>query len=143
MDEIQKMHELNLEWGCITNLMDKISGLEDKIEGGWPELVDMVADAISEEGEARSDPATLFFSLYQYLWRLYYRLKTNPTKRTLNQYHKDPDGKYRISNYTYATFKWARAQGFGEEIDNDNIKIPADKLDEKQRRALDRRCKED
>ena len=141
MEEISQLHNLNIEWGCITNLMDKISNIEGKIEGGWPQLVDMVADAMTEEGENK-DPASAFFSLYQYMWRLYYRVKNNPVKRPFNQYRKDEGGKYWITNYTYATFKWARAQGFMGEIDNDNIKIPADKLDDKQRRALDRRCKE-
>lgn len=49
MEEITKLHSLNLEWGCITNLLDKISDFEEKIEGGWPELIDMVVDAVSEE----------------------------------------------------------------------------------------------
>lgn len=53
MEEIKQLHSLNLEWGCITNLMDKISTIEDSIEGGWQELVDMVADAMTEEGEEK------------------------------------------------------------------------------------------
>ena len=32
MEEIQALHNLNLEWGCITNLMDKISEIEDKLD---------------------------------------------------------------------------------------------------------------
>ena len=141
MEEISQLHSLNIEWGCITNLMDKISNIEETIEGGWSQLIDMVADAMTEEGENK-DPESVFFNLYQYLWRLYYRLKNNPVKRPFNQYSKDGEGKYWITNYTYATFKWAREQKFMYEIDNDNIKIPADKLDDKQRRALDRRVKE-
>lgn len=133
------LHNLNLEWGCITNLMDKISSIEDGIEGGWPELVDMVADAVSEEGENK-DPASAFFNLYQFLWRLYYRLKANPEKRPFNQYRKMKEDIYWIENYNYATLKWANANGFTHEIDNNVIKIPADKLSDKQRRALDRRC---
>lgn len=140
MDEITKLHNLNLEWGCITNLMDKISDIEDTIEGGWPELIDMVADAVTEEGENK-DPASAFFNLYHYLWRLYYRIKANPIKRSFNQYYKGQDDKYWITNYDFAIFKWARACGFGEGIDNLSIQIPADKLSDKQRRALDRRCK--
>ena len=141
MEEINQLHSLNIEWGNVTNMLDRISNIEETIEGGWQELIDMAADAMTEEGENK-DPASAFFSLYQYLWRLYYRLKNNPVKRPFNQYSKDGEGKYWITNYTYATFKWAREQKFMDEIDNDNIKIPADKLDDKQRRALDRRVKE-
>lgn len=141
MEEISALHNLNLEWGCITNLMDKISRIEDEIEGGWPELVDMVADAVTEEGEKKTGPAELFFNLYQFLWRLYYRLKANPEKRAFNKYNKSKDGAYWVENYNYATFKWAVNNGFTQEIDNNVIKIPADKLNDKQRRALERRCK--
>ena len=140
MKEIATLHNLNLEWGCITNLMDKISSIEDKIDGGWPELVDMVADAVTEEGENK-DPASAFFRLYQFMWRLYYRLKANPRKRPFNQYYKGEDGTYWIENYNYTALKWAIEQGFTQEIDNNAIKIHEDKLTNKQRQAMDRRCK--
>lgn len=139
MEEINKIHSLNLEWGCITNLMDKISGIEDEIDGGWPELIDMIADAVTEEGENK-DPASAFFSLYQFLWRLYYRLKTNSERRPFNQYSKEGT-KYWITNYNYEAFKWATSLGAISEIDNLVIKISEDKLNDKQRRALDRRCR--
>lgn len=138
MEEISAMHELTLEWGCITNLMDKISALEDSISGGWPELVDMVADAVCEEGENK-DTASVFFSLYQFLWRLYYRIKAKPERAPFNKYSKVGD-KYWVENYSYNVFKWARKIGATMEIDNLVIKIPIDKLTESQRRALDRRC---
>lgn len=139
MEEIQALHNLNLEWGCITNLMDKISNLEDTIEGGWPELIDMVADAATEEGENK-DPASAFFHLYTFLWRLYYRLKVHVDKQKFNQYLRQGED-YWIKNYDYTAFKWAVANGFTDEIDNLVIKIPASKLTDKQRRAIDRRCK--
>lgn len=152
MEEIKDLHMLNLEWGCITNLMDRICAIEDKIDGGWPELVEMVADAVTEEGEAKTDPATLFFNLYQYLWRLYYRLKSKPQKRPFNIVKRsgttDSDGEtyydpeFIIYNYDYKTFKWLKAIGCGENITNDWAKVPVDKLTDKQRRAFARRAGE-
>ena len=142
MEEITKLHDLNLEWGCITNLMDKISSIEDRIDGGWPELIDIVADAVTEEGENK-DPASAFFNLYQFLWRLYYRLKASSEVRPFNQYSKDGKDVYWIENYSYRVLKWATQQGFIWEIDNNAIKIPSDKLTDGQRRAFDRRCKTD
>ena len=141
MNETKKMHDVQIEWGCITNLMNKISDIEDKIEGGWPELVDMIADAVTEEGE-KKDPVSAFFDLYQFLWRLYYRLKTNPEKRPFNQYYKGEDGVYWIENYNYTALKWAIGQGFTQEIDNNAIKIRGDKLTDKQRQAMSRRCEQ-
>lgn len=138
MEEIATLHNLNLEWGCITNLMDKICSIEDKMEGGWPELADMIADAMTEEGE-RKDPAGAFFDLYQFLWRLYFRIKTNPEKKKFNIYSKH-DGKYWITNYDYKVLKWAREKGFMQEVDNLVIKIPEDKLTKQQCILFDRRC---
>ena len=142
MEEIKTLHELNIEWGCITNLMDKISNIEDKIEGGWPELVEMVADAIDEDSKA--NPTDLFFDLYQFLFRLYYRLKANPVVREFNQVSKFKaltKEVYRVTNYNYQNFKWAKKNGFADTITNDFIDIDPDKLDDKTKRAFERRCK--
>ena len=142
MEEITKLHNLNLEWGCITNLMDKISSIEDRIEGGWPELIDMVVDAMSEEGEAKRDPADLFFDLYQFYFRLYYRLKMNSEKRPFNTIKKSEDeDAFILSNYDYTTFKWVKAIGCGDRISNDYVIIPTNKLSDKQRRAFERKAK--
>lgn len=143
MEEINDLHNLNIEWGCITNLMNKIGDIEDKINGGWPELIDMVADAVTEEGENK-DMAELFFSLYQFLFRLYHRLKVNDTVREFNTVHKlTTRGKevYRVVNYNYQTFKFARKVGAGSSITNDFIDFEADKLTTKQRASFDNRCK--
>lgn len=139
MEEISALHNLNLEWGCITNLMDKISAIEEKINGGWPQLIDMVADAVTEEGEEK-DPTEAFFCLYQFLWRLYYRIKSNPEIRPFNQYSKHGD-KYWITNYNYDIFKWTKKQGLLQEVDNLVIKISEEKIPDKVKKALDRRCK--
>lgn len=139
MEEINSLHELSLEWGCITNLMNKISDIEDRMEGGWPELIDMVADAITEEG-SNKDTTSIFFDLYQFLWRLYYRLKAGIKRAPFNQYSKVGE-EYWIKNYDYTALKWANNAGFKMGIDNLIIKIPIDKLTDKQRRAFDRRCK--
>lgn len=150
MEEIKQIHDINIEWGCITNLMDKISCLEDKIDGGWPELIDMVADAVTEEG-AKKDPVSAFFDLYQFLWRLYYRLKANPEKRPFNIVKRSgeacADGKtyydpeFLIYNYDYTTFKWLKAIGCGDGISNECARVPEDRLNDKQRRAFERKSK--
>lgn len=141
MDEINDIHTRDLEWGCITNLLDKVEGIEESIEGHWDELIDMIADMVTEESNNK-DSSKVFFDVYQYCFRLYYRLRSNPAKRKFNQVDKiDIAGKevYRITNYDYKTFKWARLGGFIEGVSNDYIDLPADKLTTNQRRAFDRR----
>ena len=140
MSETSDMHELHLEWGCITNLMNKISDIEEKIDGGWLELIDMIADAVCEENE-KNDPVSAFFNLYAFLWRLYYRLRTDASKRQFNIY-SDQGEEYWVTNYSYKFFVWAQQKGFADKIDNLVIKVPKDKLTEQQKRAFSQRCQE-
>lgn len=141
MEEITELHTRSLEWGCICNLIDKISDIEDKMDGHWDELCDMIADTVDQEGQEKN-PEVIFFDLYEFFFRLYYRLRSNPTKRNFNQVSKtNIAGKevYRVTNYDYKTFKWARTGGFIEGVSNDYMDLPADKLTTNQRRAFDRR----
>ena len=144
MEEIKDLHTRNLEWGCICNLIDKISSIEEKIPGHWDELCNMIADMVAE-GNAEEDPAKIFFDIYQYCFHLYYRLRTNPAKRAFNQISKTTiNGKevYSITNYDYKTFKWAKDGGLNRAISNDCINLPEEKLSINQRRAFDRRIGE-
>lgn len=141
MEEIEELHTRSLEWGCICNLIDKIGAIEDKMEGHWDELCDMIADVVDKEGREKN-PEVIFFDLYEFFFRLYYRLRANPTKRAFNKVSKtNIAGKevYRITNYDYKTFKWARTGGFIDGVSNDYMDLPADKLTTNQRRAFDRR----
>ena len=141
MEEITDLHTRSLEWGCVTNLLDRIGSIEESIGGHWDELMDMLADMVSEEGR-EEDPVKIFFVIYAFCFRLYYRLRTNPTKRAFNQIAKVTiAGKevYRITNYDYKTFKWASANGLMDGVNNDYMDLPADKLTTNQRRAFDRR----
>lgn len=141
MEEINDLHTKSLEWGCVTNLIDKIGDIEDKIEGHWDQLCDMIADIITE-GSNVKDPTTIFFDIYQYCFRLYYRLRANPVRRPFNTVSKisvSGEEHYRITNYDYNTFKWAKKSGFGMTISNDYIDLLEKSLSESQRRAMSRR----
>lgn len=141
MEEIDDLHTRSLEWGCISNLIDKISNIEEKMDGHWDELLDMVADMVDQEGREK-DPTKIFFDMYAFCFRLYYRLRFNPTKRDFNQISKTSiAGKevYRITNYDYKTFKWARTEGLIDGVSNDYMDLPEDKLTTNQKRALERR----
>lgn len=141
MEEIKTIHSLDIEWGCITNMLDRICTIESQIEGGWKELIDMVMDAVTEEGE-RKDPATAFFHLYRFLFGLYYRIKANPERKPFNRYSYDEmRHNFMIHNYDYNTFLWALDHGFSKDMNGDFILIAEDKLTDKQVAALKRRCK--
>ena len=137
---MKEIHTLNLEWGCVTNLLDRICTIENDIDGHWDELIDIISNMIDQE--SNESPENIFFNVYQYAWRLYYRLRNNSTKRSFNQISKinvAGEEVYRITNYDYKTFKWAKSGGLIDGISNDYIDLPADKLTANQRRAFDRR----
>lgn len=141
MEEIDELHNKSLEWGCVCNLIDKISNIEDSIDGHWDELCNMVADIIDQEGQEKN-PEKIFFDIYEFFFRLYYRLRDNQAKRPFNMVSKTTiAGKevYRITNYDYKTFKWAKSGGFIDGVSNDYMDLPVDKLTTNQRRAFDRR----
>lgn len=141
MEEINAVHEVSLEWGCIANLIDRIADIEEEMDGHWDELLDMVADIVDKEGQEK-DPTKIFFDIYSFFFRLYHRLRNNPTKRDFNKITSfESNGKrfFRISNYDYNTFKWARGAGFADMISNDCIDMPEDKLTTNQKRAFERR----
>lgn len=141
MEGINELHTRSLEWGCVCNLIDKIGELEESIDGHWDKLLNMIADVISEEGEEK-DPSVIFFTIYEFFFRLYYRIRSNPIKREFNQISKITvagEEVYRITNYDYKTFKWAKSGGFIGGVSNDYIDLPDKKLTVNQRRSLDRR----
>lgn len=143
MDEIKDLYTRNLEWGCLCNLVDKISEIESNIEGHWDELAEMVANAIISEQDNKN-PETLFFNLYEFMFRLYYRVRNNPTKRPFNQITKTTikgEDVYRITNYDYNTFKWAKSVGASKNTTNDYIDFYAKEISDDLVRMFERRLK--
>lgn len=142
MEEIAQLHALSLEWGCLTNLMDKIITLEDKAEEAWPELEEMLGDIMVEEARGK-DPVSAFFNLYGFMMHLYFRLKANPKKQPFNRYsYDDKLDVYYIRNYDYAAYKWILKKKEGNMgVDNSSIAIPSEMLTDKEKAVFDRRCK--
>lgn len=141
MGELSQRRQSELAWGSIANLADKISDIEENIDGGWDELIDVVADAMTEEGATHSTAVT-FSYLFNFMYRLLSRLKANPIKRGFNQISKaTTEGKevYRITNYDYKAFKWAKSEGLIGKIEDDYIDLPSNKLSDKVRLILDHR----
>lgn len=141
MEDLAKSRQMELAWGSIDNLVVKIVEIEESIEGGWPELVEMVGNVL-DDTNAEDDLFDLFYSLFSFMYHLLFRLKVNPAKRAFNQVSKiNIAGKevYRVTNYDYKMFKWARANKLADGISNDYIDLPEDKLTELQRREFDRR----
>lgn len=138
MDETKQMHDLAVEWACIANLADRIMTLAESAYGDWSELTDMVADAMTEEGGTK-DPASVFFNLYGFLFRLYFRLRAKIEKAPFNRY-VEKDEEFWVVNYDYKVYKWALSKGFSDGVDNLVIKVPKRDLSDAQIESLRKRC---
>ncbi len=139
MDDADYIRETTLAYGAVMNMMDRVVSINED----WTELLDMMSDVFDEEHNNK-DPEDIFSTVYQFIFRLYLRLKINPEKRKFNivTHEKTSTGEwFRITNYDYNTFKWAKKGGFISGITNDFIDLPLEKLNDNQIKAFERRVK--
>lgn len=132
MSDYEEVRDTQVEFGCIAKLIDRISVIVDKLE--WEELADMVADAFVL-AEKEQEPFKMFVDWYQFFFRLYYRVKTYKGPAPFNRIFRDQRvvghdeiQMYRVQNYDYKMFAWARKKGFTEFLTNDWFLVPVDKL---------------
>lgn len=138
MDDADYIRQTTLAYGATMNLMDRIISVGEK----WDDLLDMVSE-IFEEEYSEKEPSKIFDTVYQFLFRLYLRVKVNPDKRKFNITtieNNNVNEWVRITNYDYKTFKWAKENKFISGITNDFIDIPLEKLNEKQIKAFKKRA---
>ena len=130
-----------LLWGSVTRLMDKISDEEDRLQ--WPELIDMIVDTYSEES-TNKDGMDIFFSLYQFLMRVYYRIKTmdkpepfNEVSKTTRLENHEEVPMFMVKNYDYKMFKWAKNKGFTEYMTTDWFLVRVRDLSPSERKGFE------
>lgn len=137
MDEIKETRE-HL-WGSISNKIDKIEVEADRI--GYPAIIDMVADTLND---STTGPLDLFLTLYQFTFRLLYRLKSLDRPEPFNQIskatrlenHKDVQ-YYQVKNYDYKMFKWAVKKGYTQYLTNNWLLVPETGLSPSEKRKFD------
>lgn len=132
-----------LQWGCIARLIDRITDLMDGDE--WNDYVNMIAEAYTE-AEKETDPVKLFFDWYQFFFRFYYRVKSQKEPLKLNEIYNDSrlenhDNRemFRIANYDYKSFLWAKSKGFSDYITNGYLLIPKDVLSPAELKSFDKK----
>lgn len=138
MDDADYIRETTLAYGAVMNLMDRIVSLAE----GWEEILDMIEETFEEEYNERN-PEKIFTTIYQFLFRVYLRLKTNPNKREFNITTIENNNVkewVRITNYDFNTFKWVKENGFISGLTNDFVDIPLEKLNEKQIKAFKKKA---
>lgn len=134
-----------IQWSYISKLLDKIDEQAERLH--WDGLIDNAAE-VFDSANRETDAAKVFFEPYQYLFRLYYRVKHFDKPREWNEIYKathtishEEKPFFRIINYTYSTFLWARRNGFVDFLDNNVIDIPEDKLSPSQVKQFNSKVK--
>lgn len=141
MDDADYIRNTTLAYGAVMNMMDRVVSINED----WTEILDMMSDVFDEEHNNK-DPEDIFSTVYQFIFRLYLRLKINPEKRKFNivTHEKTSTGEwFRITNYDYNTFKWAKKGGFISGITNDFIDLPLEKLNDNQIKAFEKRARKE
>ena len=138
MDEIKETRE-HL-WGSISNKIDKIETEADRLN--WGAIIDMVADAFQDGTNMES--LDLFVALYQFTFRLLYRLKSMDQPEPFNQIskttrlenHQDTT-YYQVKNYDYKMFKWALKRGYVQYLTNNWFLVPEASLSPSEKRKFE------
>ena len=139
MDEIKETRE-HL-WGSISNKIDKIETESDRLN--WDQIIDMVADAFQDG--TTLDPLDLFITLYQFTFRLLYRLKSMDKPEPFNQVSKTTRLEnhqdityYQVKNYDYKMFKWALKRNYTQHLTNNWFLIPENDLSPSEKRKFEK-----
>lgn len=133
-------------WECIMKKVEQIGEIADEMN--WPELAKMVADAYVE-AEKETDPIKLFFDVYQFMFRLYYRVKDMKEPQPFNEIYNDyrlidheNSPMFRIVNYDYKSYLWAKRKGFSEYVTNGYFLVRKSDLSPEELKMLEKKVVE-
>lgn len=123
-------------WDGLLRLFEKVKAISE--ERDWPELLSMVMEQVMNGINEETEDNKLF-NQEAYLMRLCLRYevfqKSDFNIVTMN----NKTEKFRIANYDFKTFLWAKKL-YDMEIDNNSIYIPYDKLSKQQVEAFKKKA---
>lgn len=135
------------DWSSIADIVSKICEIADKL--GWEELADMVISAYDDMAEEK-DQSAILFTWYYYFMRLYYRVRRMTEPRAFNIVYNDSRLEdhsyiemYRVVNYDFKMFQWARKKGFTQYMNNDWFLVPKDSLTDKEKENFEKKVEKD
>ena len=119
MEELKNIEKADLlaGWGTASTLLAKASDLAEQM--GRDDIFNMLSDSFDLMETAKGDE--IFFNVFQFCYRVYYRMKVLDKDMPINRVtleHRGTDDVYVVSNYDYKMFLWAKSKGFGDTINN-------------------------
>ena len=125
----------------IREILDSLDAVISYRKGNWDKLLDDLAD-ISEKIEEPNPNYMSVLLSYMFLKRLFLWLKQFPEPRPEMTASKVTIGTtecYRINHPTFSMFCWAFSLYNDAASSGDTVLIPANKIPENQRKALDQK----
>lgn len=139
LEKIKKEDEL-MGWGTASTLLAKASDLAEQM--GRDDIFNMLSDSFDLMENAKG--AEAFFNVFQFCYRIYYRMKVLDKDMPLNRVtleRRGTDDVYVVSNYDYKMFLWAKSKGFGDTINNLQFTVSPSSLTPAEAKRFSQRAK--
>lgn len=118
-----------LQWCFVEKLLDICMEHIDRI-GEWDDMINMISDMMAEVS-IEEDSTKIFTRVYQFVFRLRYRLSYYKEPKPFNivlKTNRDGTEYYQISNYNWKMFNWCLDKRYIDDLTNDYFLVPINTL---------------
>lgn len=142
MEELNKIEREDtlLGWGTASALLAKAGDLAEAM--GRDDIINMLSDSF-DLMESEKEASKIFFNVYQFAWRMYYRMKNLNKDMPLNRVTletRDHEEVYVVTNYDYKMFIWAKSKGYTKTLSNTEFTVSPSTLTPAEARRFARQA---
>lgn len=142
MEELNKIEKEDtlLGWGTASALLAKAGDLAEAM--GRDDIINMLSDSF-DLMESERDASKIFFNVYQYAWRVYFRMKFLAKDMPINRVtleNRDHEKVYVVSNYDYKMFLWAKSKGYTKTLTNNEFVVDPSTLTPAETRRFEKQA---
>ena len=139
LNNIEKEDNL-LGWGTASALLAKAGDLAEAM--GRDDIINMLSDSF-DLMESEKDASKIFFNVYQYAWRVYFRMKSLNKDMPINRVtleNRNHEEVYVVSNYDYKMFLWAKSKGYTKTLTNNEFVVEPESLTPAEKRRFEKQA---
>ena len=142
MEELNKITKEDslLGWGTASALLAKAGDLAEAM--GRDDIINMISDSM-DLMEQETDASKIFFNVYQFAWRMYFRMKMLDKNMPLNRVtleNRNHEEVYVVTNYDYKMFIWAKSKGYGNTLTNTEFTVSPSTLTPAEARRFEKQA---
>lgn len=143
MDELKKIEDADIlaGWGTASALLEKASEMAEEM--GRDDIINMLSDSYDLMEQAKG--SEIFFNVFQYAWRVYFRMKFLAKDMPINRVtleDRNHEEVYVVSNYDYKMFLWAKSKGYGGTLTNNEFVVKPDTLTPAEARRFEKQAQQ-